>query len=44
MCEQIAHKKGQSIDEFLVQEVGIIEENDTMLDATSYFNVDHELV
>jgi hypothetical protein len=34
----------QSIIEFLVEEVGIIEQNDTMLDATGYFNVDHELV
>jgi len=26
-----------------VEEVGIIEENDMMLNATNYFNVDYEL-
>jgi hypothetical protein len=33
----------QSIDEFLMEEVDIIDENDTLLNATNYFNVDHEL-
>jgi hypothetical protein len=35
--------EGQSIIEFLVEEACIIEENDMMLKATRYFNVDHEL-
>jgi hypothetical protein len=35
--------KWQSIDEVLMEEVDIIDENDTLLSATSYFNVDHEL-
>jgi hypothetical protein len=35
--------EGQSIIEFLVEETCIIEENDMMLNATRYFNVDHEL-
>ncbi len=33
----------QSIDEFLMEQVDIIDENDTLLNATSYFSVDHEL-
>ncbi len=32
------------IIQFLVKEVNIIEENDTMWDVVGYFNVDHELV
>ncbi len=36
--------RGQSIIEFLVEEVGIIEENDMLLDATNHFDVDYELV
>jgi hypothetical protein len=35
--------EGQSIIKFLVEEACIIEENDIMLNATTYFNVDHEL-
>jgi hypothetical protein len=30
-------------DEFLMEDASIIDENDTMLDATSYFTVGHEL-
>ncbi len=33
--------KGQSINEFFMEKVGIIEEIDVMLDAIGYFNVDH---
>jgi hypothetical protein len=33
----------QSIDEFLIKEVNIIDENDTILDAIGYFTIDHEL-
>jgi hypothetical protein len=33
----------QSIDEFLMEEVDITDENDTLLNAISYLNVDHEL-
>jgi hypothetical protein len=33
----------QSINEFLMDEVDIIDENDTLVSATSYFIVDHEL-
>jgi hypothetical protein len=36
-------QEGQSIDEFLIEKTNIIHENDTLLNATSYFNVDHEL-
>ncbi len=32
------------IIQFLVKEVNIIEENNTMWDVVGYFNVDHELV
>jgi hypothetical protein len=35
--------KGQSTNEFFMEEVGIIEENDVMLDAIGYFNVDHRV-
>ncbi len=35
--------EGQSIDEFLMEEVSIIYENDTILNAIGYFTVDHEL-
>jgi hypothetical protein len=28
---------------FLMEKVGIIDENDTILDVDGYFNVDHEL-
>jgi hypothetical protein len=34
----------QSIIEFLVEEVGIIEDNDMMLDVINYLNIDYELV
>jgi hypothetical protein len=27
----------------LAKDVGIIDKNDTLLDAVSYFNIDHEL-
>lgn len=30
----------QSIDEFFIKEMGIIDENDIMLDVVDYFNVD----
>jgi hypothetical protein len=33
----------QSIDEFLMEEVSIIYENDTILDVVGDFIVDHEL-
>jgi len=34
---------GQLIIEFLMEKVGIIEENDVMLDVVGCFNIDHEL-
>jgi hypothetical protein len=42
MQEQTA-PKGQSIDEFLMEEANIINENDTILDVVGYFIIDHEL-
>lgn len=33
-------REGQSIDEFFIKEMGIIDENDIMLDVVGYFNVD----
>ncbi len=33
----------QSIIEFSVEEMGIIDENDTLLDVVGYFNIDVEL-
>ncbi len=33
----------QSIDECLLEEADVIDENDTFLNTTSYFNVDDEL-
>jgi hypothetical protein len=36
-------QEGQSITEFLVEKMGIIDGNDTLLDATSYFNIDIKL-
>jgi hypothetical protein len=33
-------REGDSIDDFFKEEMNIIENNDTTLDATSYFNVD----
>jgi len=36
-------QEGQSIDEFLIEKTNIIHENDTLLNAIGYFNVDHEL-
>ncbi len=33
----------QSIDEFLMEERDAIDENDTLLNVASYFNVDHEM-
>jgi hypothetical protein len=35
--------KKKSITEILVQETSIIDENDTLLDANGYFNIDAEL-
>ncbi len=35
--------EGQSIYEFLIEEVSIIDEKVTILDAVGYFIVDHEL-
>jgi hypothetical protein len=43
MRDQIAHEIGHSIIEFLVEKVGIIDENDVMLDVVGCFNTDHEL-
>ncbi len=40
MHGQIAHEKGNPL---LAKDVGIIDENDTLLDASSYFNIDVEL-
>ncbi len=36
-------REGQSIDELLMEEASIIDENDTILNASGYFIVDHEL-
>jgi hypothetical protein len=36
-------REWEFIIEFLVKEVNIIEENDTMWDVVGYFDVDHEL-
>jgi hypothetical protein len=33
----------QSIDEFFMEKVDVIDENDTLLNVTSYFNIDHEM-
>ncbi len=35
-------QEGQSITEFLVEEMGIIDKNDTLFDASGYFNIDVE--
>jgi hypothetical protein len=32
--------EGYSIDEFFIKEMGIIDDNDIMLDVVDYFNVD----
>jgi hypothetical protein len=43
MQDQITHKNNTPSDEFLMQEANIIDENNTILNVGSYFNVDHEL-
>jgi hypothetical protein len=41
MQDQIAHKGNQSMNPYWKD--NIIHENDTLLNAIGYFNVDHEL-
>jgi hypothetical protein len=36
-------REWQSITKFLVEEMGIIDKNDTLLDAAGYFNIDVKL-
>jgi hypothetical protein len=32
-----------SIDAFFMEEANVMDENDTLLNATNYFNLDHEM-